>query len=279
MPAQTYLVEFVLKPTDKKYGNQSAEDTASLQADLQPDVPWTYSRSVVPDALARTGIGLESWRRAVDGANQIWKERTIALATAAQGYKQWCSIWAAVLLMLCYLLFPWVSPIVLFPGVVVLFSIMYWRFIHKYLEQLLMFEKKWSCLARELDEQYKPHGVTVETLRANVVKRHRNVAWTVGLVFSFRMQPASDDEIGWCIANSQSSGVEDDEYLGGKLRVTTESQWLQGGERPADVVDFVRGEESTMAVAIAVVDNDADDVVNSNQGDRVSEKRTLLDLV
>ena len=47
--------------------------------DLPPDFPGTYSRSVVPDALARKAIELESRRRVVEDAIKIWKKRSAVL--------------------------------------------------------------------------------------------------------------------------------------------------------------------------------------------------------
>ena len=44
-------------------------------------------------------------------------------------------------------------------------------FRRKHLEHLLTFEQKWSRLARELNDQYRHHEVTVEIVRDYVVKR------------------------------------------------------------------------------------------------------------
>ena len=94
--AQTYLVEVVLQPTDKNFGNEWIDASALLQAALRDDVPWTYSsRFVVRNKRARTGTGLELWKRALYGVSQIWKERNVALAAAVQEYSERSVIWVA----------------------------------------------------------------------------------------------------------------------------------------------------------------------------------------
>ena len=291
----TFHIEIDLKPTDESYGNDLEEEQASLQAALQRDVPWTYSRTHVPTELARNGIGLESWRRAIDSASQLWKDRTAALAAQAQARARTCSVFGTFLFMIPFIAFtillsytddredlPQWSGFVVIGAIllVIIFTMILVSvnraFIHQYMNILSEFEQKWSSLAKDLNTEYGQRGVTVETVRTAVLKRERRLAWTVGLGFQFRMQPVDDEEVAWCNANSQSGDVEDDMYQSRKLRVIRESP-LSQDEEMTNGVDVLLGEQSGMAVAIAVVD-DAD-VENSGDVGTFNEKAALLNLV
>ena len=288
----TFHIEIDLKPTDESYGNDLEEEQASLQAALQRDVPWTYSRTHV---FARNRIGLESWRRAIDSASQLWKDRTAALAAQAQARARTCSVFGTFLFMIPFIAFtillsytddrgdlPQWSGFVVIGAIllVIIFTMILVSvnrsFIHQYMNILAEFEQKWSSLAKDLNTEYGQRGVTVETVRTAVLKRERRLAWTVGLGFQFRMQPVDDEEVAWCISNSQSGDVEDDVYQGRKLRVIRESP-LSQVEEMTNGVDVLLGEQSGMAVAIAVVD-DAD-VENSGDVGTFNEKASLLNLV
>ena len=146
-----------------------------------------------------------------------------------------------------------------------------------YVERLWEFEQKWSSLARELHDEFafQNPGFMVETARTNVVKRGKRLAWTVGLRFSFQLQAVDEEEVAWCIANSQTSDVQDDEYENRKLRVAKVLQF----EGVANEGNVFRGEHSTVVMATAVVDDaDADAEPSSDVG-TMAEKRTLLDFV
>jgi hypothetical protein len=291
----TFHIEIDLKPTDESYGNDLEEEQASLQAALQRDVPWTYSRTHVPVEFARNRIRLESWRRAVDSASQLWKDRTAALAAQAQARARTCSVFGTFLFMIPFIAFtillsytddrgdlPQWSGFVVIGAIllVIIFTMILVSvnrsFIHQYMNILAEFEQKWSSLAKDLNTEYGQRGVTVETVRTAVLKRERRLAWTVGLGFQFRMQPVDDEEVAWCNANSQSGDVEDDMYQSRKLRVIRESP-LSQDEEMTNGVDVLLGEQSGMAVAIAVVD-DAD-VENSGDVGTFNEKAALLNLV
>ncbi|KAI2501424.1 hypothetical protein MHU86_13014 [Fragilaria crotonensis] len=287
MANHTFRIELDLKPTDKTLGSDLEEEQTSLQATLQRDVPWTYSSMHVPAEFARTGIGLESWSRAVEGASQLWKERTAALAAVSHtATKQSRNRFTTVLLIVIALLFlnsngdPDIGVWFIIFGIIVL-SIMLVSvnrsFIHQYMNVLAEFEQKWSFLARDLNAEYGQRGVSVKTIRKHVLKRGHKLAWTIGLGFQFRIQPVDDDEVAWCISNSQTSDVEDDVYQSRMLRVIKESQ-LSQVEGMSNGVHVVLGEQqSGMAVAIAVVDEV--DVENSSDVGTVNEKAALLNLV
>ena len=281
----TYHVELDLKPTDKNYGNDAAEAQSSLHASLQPDVPWTYSSSRVPDVLSKRGMGLESWKRAVEGASQLWKERTVTLGTAAQECnRRSLSRFLMVFVIIMIVLFLlgrlqdpdyWSWIFVGFTNAIVIMSV-HGPFLKAYTERLSEFEQKWSSLARELNDEcfFKNRGVTVETVRTNVVKRGRRLAWTIGLRFILQIQPVDEEDVAWCSANSQTSDVQNDEYENRTLRVTKELQF----EGVAHEGNVCHGAHSTVAMAIAVVDNDGGAEPSSDVG-AMAEKRTLLDLV
>jgi hypothetical protein len=149
-------------------------------------------------------------------------------------------------------------------------------FIHRYMDVLSEFEQKWSSLAQRLNAEYAQRGVTVKTVRTTVLKRERRLGWTVGLGFQFRMQPVDDEEIAWCTSNSQTSGERDVVYQRRKLRVIKELP-LRQAEGMSNGLDVVLGEQSGMAVAIAVVDEA--DVESASDVCRVNEKAALLNLV
>ncbi|KAI2501421.1 hypothetical protein MHU86_13011 [Fragilaria crotonensis] len=291
MAHHTFHIELDLKPTDENYGNDLEEEQTLLQEILQRDVPWTYSRMHVPKEFARNGIGLELWRRAVDSASQLWKDRTVALATPAQAAKRICTTLAVFVVSIPFItltilissmdrsgyLPEWSGFVII--GAIVSFIVsiavvvsVNRTFIHQYTNVLSEFEQKWSSLAQDLNAEYELRGVKVETVRKHVLKRQRRFAWTVGLGFQFRMQPVDDEEVAWCISNSQTSDVEDDAYQDRKLRVIKETPLSHDG------VDVVLGDQqSGVAVAIAVVDEV--DVENSSDMGSVNEKAALLHLV
>jgi hypothetical protein len=296
MAHHTFHIELDLKPTDENYGNDLEEEQTSLQASLQRDVPWSYSRTHVPTDFARTGIGLESWRRAVDGASQLWKDRTAALAALAQPRTRTSAMIGTFMFMMPFIVLiflcsfqdedgdlPHWSGFVVMGAIVLamlLTSIIISvnrSFKHQYMNILSEFEQKWSSLAQGLNAEYGQRGVTVETIRKHILKREHKLAWTVGLGFQFWMQPVNDEEVAWCISNSQTSDVEDGVYQSRKLRVMKESP-LSQVEGVRDDVHVVLGEQqSEMAVAIAVVDEV--DVENSSDMGSVNEKAALLNLV
>jgi hypothetical protein len=296
----TFRIELDLKPTDESYGNDLEENETSLDSTLQRDVPWTYSRTNVPYEFARNGLGLESWRRAVDSASQLWKDRTSALAALAQANERNSNV-SAMLLILMFSIpsitlvilavcsddagnFPsWsgfvvIGAIVPFVVSIMLFVSVNRSFIHPYMNVLSEFEQKWSSLAQDLNADYRQRGVTVETIRTTVLKRQRRLAWTVGLEFQFRMQPVDDEEVAWCISNSQTSNVEDDVYQSRKLRIIKEPPLSQvEGFRDGGEVVLGGEQQSGMAVAIAVVDEVH--VENSSDVGTINEKAALLNLV
>jgi hypothetical protein len=145
----------------------------------------------------------------------------------------------------------------------------------KCMEVIANFEEKWSDLSQEVDEQLKCHGVAVETVRTNVVKRGHAISWTVGLMISYRMKPANADEKAWCIANSEHSDVEDDEFQRRNLRVTKISQ----SSNKEDNLLVVGNGPAAMPVAFAtVVDEHALDEGFAD-GTSDNEMRTLIDIV
>ena len=173
-------------------------------------------------------------------------------------------------------LFPILGAILLAIILIIILVSVNQSFIHKYMNILSEFEQKWSSLAQDLNAEYGLCGVTVETLRTHVLKRQRKLAWTVGLGFQFRMQPVDDEEVAWCISNSQTSDVDDEAYQSRKLRVIKDSPFSQV-EGMTNGADAVLEQQSGMAVAIAVVD-DAD-VENPRDVGTGTEKAALLNLV
>lgn len=236
----TYLVEFVLSPT--------FTTPIGIRESSIPIVPWTYGRLEVPQGLAErvvTGVGSDEscWTKAVDSASQLWEERAVVLETMLKKHRQ--RVFPLLILfvgLVCLLLFyPAVSvffspPPYLFKiliaciavNFVVLFDMHSHRMIVKSLRHLSESEPRWRDLVRELCVLFEPHGVSVEAVQAKFkYSFHVQVSWTVGLVFSFRMQPTNDDEVAWCIANCQTDAIPADEYQQRKLRVTKESHLLQ----------------------------------------------------
>ena len=271
-----YHVEVDLKPTDKNYETDLAEGQSCLCAARQSDVPWSYSPCSVPDGLSKKGVKLELWKRTVEGACQLWKERTVALGTVAQELKRriviLCGIMILILVIAVSILsefmiqdsdyFIWIMIGQTVATYIILISATE-PIQKKYSERLSEFEQKWTALAQDLQEEFlfKYHGVTVKVLRAKVVKRGRRLAWTVGLRFSFQIQPVDQEEVSWCLANSQTTDIEDDEYENRKLRVTKASH-AEG-----------------MAMANAVVDAPDGEAVPSSDVDTMNEKRTLHQIV
>jgi hypothetical protein len=171
-----------------------------------------------------------------------------------------------------------IGAIVPFVVSIMLFVSVNRSFIHPYMNVLSEFEQKWSSLAQDLNADYRQRGVTVETIRTTVLKRQRRLAWTVGLEFQFRMQPVDDEEVAWCISNSQTSNVEDDVYQSRKLRIIKEPPLSQvEGFRDGGEVVLGGEQQSGMAVAIAVVDEVH--VENSSDVGTINEKAALLNLV
>jgi hypothetical protein len=288
-----FHIELDLKPTDETFGNDLEEDQTSLDSTLQRDVPWTYGRTHVPAEFARKGIGLALWRRTIDNASQLWKDRTAALAAIAQATERKSNVSCMFLVLIPFTTltilitsidehgrFPrwwWFCIIGNILVAIVLLMCIFSPNRSPYMNVLSEFERKWSSLAQDLSAEYGQRGVTVEIIRTTVLKRQHGLAWTVGLVFQFWMQPVDDEEVAWCISNSQTNDVEDDVYQSRKLRVIKESP-LSRFEEMSDGVDVVLGEQqSGMAVAIAVV-NEAD-VENSTDVGAANEKAALLNLV
>lgn len=262
--SHTYLVEVILKPTDNIYGYGQTETTTLLRVALVPDVPWTYSRTVVPMALARTGLSLESWKDVVDEASLIWKERTVALATVVQREQQ-RSKQKELLALFCFVCIPIYCLVRYFAP---------WTDDHdEYSDRLSESEERWCTLAQKFSLLFEPHGIVVDTYRRNRTKAGRLSCWTVGLVFSFRMQPASADDEAWCTDNCRADDVQEEEYQNRKLRITKESHVLHlGSEFRSDL-----GREPCAAMAMATataiaVINDHGDGEDPGDGGGLNEK-------
>jgi hypothetical protein len=89
------------------------------------------------------------------------------------------------------------------------------------------------------------------------------------------MKPANADEKAWCIANSEHSDVEDDEFQRRNLRVTKISQ----SSNKEDNLLVVGNGPAAMPVAFAtVVDEHALDEGFAD-GTSDNENRPLIDIV
>ena len=188
--------------------------------------------------------------------------------------------------------FAWLHILMLFACItvyVVLFAVTFQDSMEKYLNLLSESEEKWRTLAQEVGVLFEPHGITVETVRASVVKHHRQVSWTVGLVFSFRVQPTDDDGRAWCIANCQTDDVSDDEFQSRGLRITKELEVLQAHSTSMHRVatgsihtecgdDLISGEKSSMPTtrATAVIDDGGAEAEDRRLGDGINKEMWTL---
>ena len=145
----------------------------------------SLGHTVVPSyrlgALARTGIELEcggSEPSRVDAASQISRRNAAPCSPKVTGrFTLRTGIPSAVIPDLFVVHFrrfflKWMSFIVAIAWTLAMRdTVNKSSFRRKHLEHLLTFEQKWSRLARELNDQYRHHEVTVEIVRDYVVKR------------------------------------------------------------------------------------------------------------
>lgn len=283
-----YCVEIDLKPIDRTYG--LLFDGGSY-ANLQWDVPWSYKRNQVPDVLARQGVALDSWQQAVDSADSLCKDRNAALGREnLKNNRRWWKM-GGVLGIIGFILFVVMAAhddsSLLLRLVVFCYFFFLLPFLlclpvlnrSKHLELISEFEEHWSHRVRDLNATtggFQQHGITVEKYRRKFLIHGQKVAWSVGLVFSFKMQPSGEEEVAWCVAHSQSSGVSEASVELRSLRVIKEQPWRLEAET-VGATALPGGGEVDMAVAVAL--DDEDDAGHARNTEKVSEKSTLLDLV
>jgi hypothetical protein len=67
-------------------------------------IPWSYNRNQVPDLFARKEVPLDAWKRAVDSAETLFKDRYAALERAKRPWEM--CVWMT-LSMYLFVLIKW----------------------------------------------------------------------------------------------------------------------------------------------------------------------------
>ncbi|KAI2504553.1 hypothetical protein MHU86_9863 [Fragilaria crotonensis] len=291
--SQLYRVEIDLKPIDENCG-MPVEGVVAPPPIVQSFIPWSYNRHQIPDFFARKGVSLNAWERAVDSAEILFKDRNAAL----EKEKRECNGGLAkvalsiyfLLMFLSFMSIVALSPVtddylnnVIFTWqlamVLLVFGNLFLKRRIKVQYPIILdrisshFEEQWSLQVRNLNDEYEQYGITVETSRRKIKGQGLDLPWSVGFVFSFKMQPSNEEEAARLLAHSQTSDVSEAAFRRRTMRVVPE-QPLMHLKPEAFGVTAVPAGDYAMALAV-VVDNGDDD---GNTGE-VSEKKTLLDVV
>lgn len=262
----SYRVEIDLKPID--------EDDGMVPAS-QSNAPWSYGREEIPDFILRKGIPLGAWEQAVDGAQELVKDRNVALQRAIVFLNlkiQW-QVWITIFFAFAVVIVPGMLLLLLiqrsleYAYVVVLISVPWatcfplFRVRHimahfrKCLGESLgqissEFEEKWADQVRDLNFEYQKCGITVETsCRSFPTLQNDNVPWSNGFVFSFEMQPRDEQEAAWFLACCRIASDSDTEFQRRTVRV-------KPADQPVVVATTDPGGTYEMAVAVIVDDQD-----------------------
>ncbi len=99
---QLYRVEIDLKPIYEKCGMPVEGIVAPPM--VESCIPWSYNRNQVPDLFARKEVPLDAWKRAVDSAETLFKDRYAALERAKRPWEM--CVWMT-LSMYLFVLIKW----------------------------------------------------------------------------------------------------------------------------------------------------------------------------
>jgi hypothetical protein len=262
----SYCVEIDLKPVDENYGTDLPRISTSS---------WSYGREEIPDFIARKGIFLSAWERAVDGAQKLVEDRNVALQQAALANKRdlECRLATTIAFASIVFIVPGMLLLLLLQGSLnnadaILVLSMPWsicismcRMRHMtaqfdlYRGELLghmssQFEDKWFNQVRDLNTQFQQCGITVETsCRILPTVQDPNLPWSNGLVFIFETQPRDQVEAAWFLAQCRTSTDSDAVFQRRALRVMPADQLVHGATT-------FPGGTFEMAMAVAVDDQD-----------------------
>lgn len=275
---QFYRVEIDLKPMDES-GGMPVKGVVLLPSFFQRQITWSYNRNQIPDLFARKGVSLCSWERAVDSTETLFKDRNVVLEREKRGWSR--GVW--VIFAILYLIIHWNSSLYA-PG-----GFTFTNYVLYFLQVMILiifiailgvlvtpqfstivdrvsshFEEQWSHQVRNLNDEYEQYGITVEASTRKINGGGVDIPWTVGLVFSFKMQPSNEEEAARFLAHSQASDVSDATSWQRTMRIVPEA--IGATAAPGGVF--------SMSSAL-VVDNG--DVKANNE--EVSMKTKLLEVV
>jgi len=292
--SQLYRVEIDLKPIDENCG-MPVEGVVAPSI-VQSYIPWSYNRHQIPNFFARKGVSLDAWERAVDSAEILFKDRNAALEKEKREYN---GDLVKVALSIYFLLMVLGSMSIFSQYPVtddyrngVTFMWQYWYAMVLFLSGNLFlkrriklqypiildrisshFEEQWSVQVMNLNDEYEQYGIIVETSKRKIKEHGLDLPWSVGFVFSFKMQPSNEEEAARLLAHSQTSDVSDAAFRRRTMRVVPEQPLMHLKPEAFGVTAVPAGD---YAIALAVVVDNGDDDGNTGE---VSEKKTLLDVV
>ncbi|KAI2504552.1 hypothetical protein MHU86_9862 [Fragilaria crotonensis] len=276
---QFYRVEIDLKPMVES-GGMPFSTFVLLPSFLQRPIPWSYNRNQIPDLFARKGVSLRSWERAVDSTETLFKDRNAALEHEKRGW----TCFVRVMIIILFLLFLHFSSRIYATGgfsftnyILYMLFAMLDLIIPAYLGSRAIprisiildrlsshFEEQWSDQVRNLNDEYKQYGITVEASTRKIKGGGVDIPWTVGLVFSFTMQPSNEEEAARFLAHSQASDVSDATSWQRTMRIVPEA------------IGVTEGPGGVFSMSSALVVDNGD--VNGNN-EEVSMKTKLLEVV
>jgi hypothetical protein len=299
----SYRVEIDLKPIDENYGMPITEGRAPPSAPPVRSlitIQWTYGRNEIPDFIARKGISLGAWERAVDCAQNLLEDSNFEFQQALYRHNADFSrrIHTSMVLAMLTFVLPGMFVVLLVRPTADNFTLVFlmsmpWAICatscrarpmiaqynqrrDKFLEQLSsQFEEKWSNQVRDLNAEYQQYGITVDKCckRVPTIVVQSDLPWSIGLVFRFEMQPRNQEEAAWFLAHCRTSADSDATFERRTMRVMPADPSVCGGST------IQEGTCHEMVVAW-MVDDEHDYAGHVRDGKQVNGKSTpVMDLV